>query len=551
MQRFVLRFFILLVLIISFGCNRKETKNHAVTYKIIVPDSSAYALDSLFVDRFFQKHPTLSVHRQNIKAFYSGRAYASAWVNKAGLNEYAGHFINLLNHEEILTPGDSVVFKNNLMLHYQKQAFSLRKIRNDSLVSELELLLSLNFFEYARRNWGGVNDETLEKVRWFIERKQLNYGEVMSSFLSKNAGSALSIPAYRQYELLKTQLGRYSELEKQNSWPELPEESSKLKPGDHSSLVPLIKKQLFLLGDLALNDTSDVFDTLLMEATIAFQARHGLQEDGIISGATYKELKITLRERIEQLLINLERSRWVPSNYEGDYLVVNIPEFKLHVYASDTLAWSCRAIVGKSDEPLFNTIIFNDSVEFIVFSPYWNIPKNILMKETLPALKKDRSYLKRNNLEVVTREGKPVNTFFMRWDQYTDHFPYIIREKPGKNNSLGLVKFLFPNPYDIYLHDTPAKELFKKNKRDFSHGCIRIEEPERLAQFLLRKEKDWTQEKITEYMTGGKETFIKLKKKVPVFIAYFTAWVDSEGQLNFRPDVYGHDEKMKSLLFVN
>ena len=140
---------------------------------------------------------------------------------------------------------------------------------------------------------------------------------------------------------------------------------------------------------------------------------------------------------------------------------------------------------------------------------------------------------------------------FMNWQQYTDHFPYIIREKPGPNNSLGLVKFLFPNPYDIYMHDTPARELFKKNKRDFSHGCIRLEEPLRLAQFLLRNDSSWTNEKIARYMHGGKETFIRVKKKVPVFIAYFTAWVDTRGSLNFRQDIYGHDLRMKNLLFVN
>jgi murein L,D-transpeptidase YcbB/YkuD len=200
---------------------------------------------------------------------------------------------------------------------------------------------------------------------------------------------------------------------------------------------------------------------------------------------------------------------------------------------------------------LNNTVIFNDSLEFIVFSPYWNIPENILYKETIPAVKKNPNYLSKNNMEVVGKSGKVIDPGTINWSKYQEHFPYIVREKPGPNNSLGLVKFLFPNPYDIYMHDTPAKSLFNESSRAFSHGCIRVEDPLCLAEFLLRRDRSWSEEKIKKTMEGGQETFLKLKKKIPVFITYFTAWVDESGKLNFRGDVYGHDVRLSRVLFVN
>ena len=304
------------------------------------------------------------------------------------------------------------------------------------------------------------------------------------------------------------------------------------------------------MGDLAHADSDFIFNDTLEYAVKKFQKRNGLTSDGTIGKSTLKAMNVSVRERISQILINMERCRWVPINVTGDYLVVNIPEFRLHVYENDKLDWSCNVVVGKSVE-INHTVIFNDSVEFIVFNPYWNIPRNILIKETLPSIKKDSSYLQKNNLEIVDNTAKVIDSKTINWNNYASHFPYIIRQKPGKNNSLGSVKFLFPNPYDIYMHDTPAKALFNEANRSFSHGCIRLEEPFRLALFLLRDDSTWTAEKINSIVTGGRETFIKLKKKVPVFIAYFTCWVDEDGKLNFREDIYGHDAKMKKLLFVN
>ncbi|MBP1653432.1 MAG: ErfK/YbiS/YcfS/YnhG family protein, partial [Bacteroidetes bacterium] len=211
------------------------------------------------------------------------------------------------------------------------------------------------------------------------------------------------------------------------------------------------------------------------------------------------------------------------------------------------LDWSCNVVVGK---PGANTVIFSNEVKYVVFAPYWNVPPGILQKEVLPAMRRNSGYLARNHMEVVTGNGKPVSAGSINWAKASaSNFPYIIRQLPGGSNSLGKVKFLFPNEYNIYLHDTPSKGLFGENKRTFSHGCIRVSEPQHLAEWLLRKDSSWTKSKIVDAMNASKEKFVMLKQRVPVFIGYFTAFVDSEGRLNFRDDVYGHDAKLATTLF--
>ena len=220
----------------------------------------------------------------------------------------------------------------------------------------------------------------------------------------------------------------------------------------------------------------------------------------------------------------MERSRWVPVNITGNYVVINIPEYRLHVYENDSLAWSMKVVVGAAAH---KTVIFNGNIKYIVFSPYWNVPTSILRKEVLPGIKRNPNYLASHNME---------------WNGNS------VRQKPGPKNSLGLVKFLFPNSHDIYLHDTPSKSLFGESSRAFSHGCIRLAEPQRFAEYLLRNDSSWNTQKIVEAMNSGKEKYVTLNNQVPVFIAYFTAWVDRQGKLNFRNDVYGRDSRLAEMM---
>jgi murein L,D-transpeptidase YcbB/YkuD len=221
----------------------------------------------------------------------------------------------------------------------------------------------------------------------------------------------------------------------------------------------------------------------------------------------------------------------MPSRPSGDLILVNIPEFVLHVMDGAKKVFDMNVVVGKEGH---NTVIFTGDLNQVVFSPYWNVPESIVEKEILPALAKNPNYLADNNMEQTgTVNGFPV-----------------VRQLPGPKNSLGRVKFLFPNSFDIYFHDTNAKDLFNKDKRAYSHGCIRLADPEKMARYLLRDDASWTPERIQEAMNSGKEKYVKLKDPVPVFISYHTAWVDEEGHLNFREDIYNHDSDLSKKMFT-
>jgi murein L,D-transpeptidase YcbB/YkuD len=305
-----------------------------------------------------------------------------------------------------------------------------------------------------------------------------------------------------------------------------------LKRRDSSPVIAAVKKQLWLLGDMDKADSSEKFDSTLLKATRKFQRRMGLSVNGMIGQKVIAELNVPLKDRIRQLLVNMERMRWMPPEKDTNYIMVNIPEYKMHVYDSGKLMFDMNVIVGQATH---STVIFSGNLKYIVFSPYWNVPASIVKSEILPMMAKNRSYLKKNNMEITGKSGG---------------LP-VVRQKPGAGNSLGLVKFLFPNNYDIYFHDTPNHGLFNASSRSFSHGCIRLGDPKKFAQYLLRSDTAtiWKSQVIDSCMHLPTEKWVTLKKKIPVYIVYFTAWVDKNGILNFRKDIYGHDEKMSEKLF--
>ena len=282
--------------------------------------------------------------------------------------------------------------------------------------------------------------------------------------------------------------------------------------------------RLFLSEDIATNNQSNIFNNDLQDAVKKFERRLDYKEDGVVDSTLINEMNYPIQKRIEQILVNMERSRWVLVQLNNDYLIINIPEYKLHVYEHDSLEFSMNVVVGKNQN---KTVIFNADIKNIVFNPYGNIPASISKSEVLPGIKRNANYLTQHNME---------------WNGGN------VRQKPGSNNSLGLVKFLFPNTHSIYLHDSPAKSLFNENAKAFSHGCIRLAEPKKLAEYLLRNDTNWTKEKITATMNDKKEQYITLKKSIPVFIGYFTGWVDRQGKLNFRNDVYKRDNRLAKMI---
>ncbi len=331
---------------------------------------------------------------------------------------------------------------------------------------------------------------------------------LLDSILADPNFFARNKPVYKQYDLLKNYLQQYNDLEAHSKWDSIPFNKKIYKLDDEDSILIAVRKRLFLFGDLTLSDTLNInFDSTLQAAVILFQQRYGYQANGTIGKQTMNALNTPLQKRITQLVLNMERCRWVPRQPEGDYIAANIPEFIMHVYEKDSLVWNCNVVVGNNAN---QTVIFNGDLKYVVLSPYWNIPSSIIKKEILPACKKNSSYIASHNMEVVDTKGNAIDVHQINWNQYTGkNFPYIIRQKPEKNNSRGLAKFLFPNEYSIYLHDTPAKSLFNESKRNFSHGCIRVNEPEKLADFLLRNDAQWDLAKIKSAMNGGKKFILR------------------------------------------
>lgn len=334
-------------------------------------------------------------------------------------------------------------------------------------------------------------------------------------------------PDNKQYKLLQKAVERYERIQQRNDWNQIVVPGgSLLKLNDISPAIAAIKARLELLGDVRRPGSSDVFTPKLEEAVRSFQLRHGLEDNGQISPAFLKALNVSINIRIQQIAVNMERVLRDTIHVTGKRIIVNIPEYKLYVYEDSREVLSMDIVVGKTTNP---TVLFSDTLEHIVFSPYWNVPASIVKNEILPVI--NTGYLKKHNMEITSKvDGLPV-----------------IRQKPGSQNALGNVKFLFPNKYDIYFHDTPSKSLFAKQKRAFSHGCIRLSRPFELSKYVLKDQSEWTDEKIRAAMNAGKEKRVNLAEKIPVSIIYYTSWVDQWGQVNFRDDIYGHDKEQRQL----
>ncbi len=482
-------------------------------------NQTALVFDSSQLASFVKKYPQLKPVQGNLDSFYRKRKFAFAWYDGNGLIEQAANLYNRIQNLNEEGLPDS--------LPYKEQFANL--LNNDGLDSAshpsvyTEIMLTAQYFLYAHKVWGGIDQKKVTAMDWYLPRKKASYNQLLDSLIGgKNILD--TAPVYRQYALLKDQLKKYREILSAGGFPQIITDKKTYKKGDSSAVIDSIRKALFLTGDLSNNNNSNMFDDELELGIKNFQLRIGDQQDGAAGPFVLRELKVPVEKRIQQLIVNMERSRWVPVNITGNYVVINIPEYRLHVYENDSLAWSMKVVVGTAAH---KTVIFNGNIKYIVFSPYWNVPNSILQKEVLPAIKRNPNYLATHNME---------------WSGNS------VRQKPGPKNSLGLVKFLFPNSHDIYLHDTPSKSLFGESTRAFSHGCIRISEPQRFAEYLLRKDSSWNTQKIVEAMNSGKEKYVTLKDPVPVFIAYFTAWVDRQGKLNFRNDVYGRDARLAEMM---
>lgn len=521
---------LLLLLIISFvACNNRQQKK-------VVKDTSINKLtsynnlflDSVRLDSFVNHHPEYKNFKQQFSDFYRERNFEYAWFDSSGLGEQANSFINLLNNT-IGNLHDSSLYNHRLYTLYQD--FLNKKINDHSKdeIFNIEMYLTGQFFEYADKVYKGT-DSSITDLGWFIPRKKIDVTAILDSVIQTRRNADEFGQLNRQYHELSKYLPTYYKL-RNIHWDSIAVPAQLLHVNDHSEEIISIKDRLQLLGDLSENDSTALFDSSLLAAIKQFQKRMGLGTDGTIGPQVIAQLNVSPADRIKQLFINLERMRWIPTDKDEKRIFVNIPAYRLYIFDSGKTVMKMNVIVGTAAN---STVIFSGNLKYIVFSPYWNVPSSIVKREILPGISRNPNYLANHNMEKTGMAGG---------------LP-VIRQKPGGSNSLGRVKFLFPNNYDIYLHDTPNRNLFSASSRNFSHGCIRVGEPVQLANYLLEGDTYWTKQRIDSAMNLEKETWVSLKKTVPVMIGYFTAFVDEDGLLNFRKDIYGHDKKMADKLFL-
>lgn len=491
-----------------------------------------------------------------LNLFYRGRTFRPAWsdgnrptlqaeqllesIRGAEGDGLRAEFYKASEIEALIAKIDAALSKGSLPL-------------SDDLAS-LDLLLSKSFLRYsydliagrvspttiegewADNAWDTDLHRTLEEVV-----RSDNLKEFISSFPSPHPG----------YEKLKSKLADYREIARRGGWPAIPA-GRLMTEGSRGRRVALLKERLIMTDGLYPEEEGDsrLFDKSLGNAVAWFQARHGLEPDGIVGEMTLEALKVPVEERIRQMELNLERWRWLPYDFGERHIMVNSADFRLSVFDNLEEVMTMRIIVGK---PFWHTPSFSSTMTRIIFNPSWTATPDIVTEDLLPRVMEDRDYLERLGFVVYRGWGKDaeeVDPYEENWwEVYEEELDYRFTQLPGPLNPLGRVKFIFKNPFDVYMHDTTGKGYFSQPVRTFSHGCIRLEEPFKLAEYLLGDDPEWTSDKIAEVLESEEELTLLLPGDVEVHLLYWTAWVDGDGTLQFRSDIYERDSQLNEALF--
>ncbi len=351
-------------------------------------------------------------------------------------------------------------------------------------------------------------------------------------------------PRHREYRNLKKALAEYRGLESAGGWESFSTNLKKIEIGMRHPDVAKLRNRLeitqghidFVEGD------EELFDQALHDQVLVFQQRNGLEADGVVGKSTVEALNVTVSEKISIITANLERWRWVSDDLGDRYILVNTADYNLKVFENGEQTFSAKAIVGTAKR---QTPVFSSMMKYLVVNPDWTIPPQILRQDVIPDIIRDSSYLQKKNMKIVAYDGSTVDPLSIDWKHVSpSSFPYMIKQEPGKNNALGRIKFMFPNEYDVYIHDTPSHWQFSKNIRPFSSGCVRIDNVRDLARHLLKDDPDWNTGRLDEALDNGRTKTIVLKNPVPVHIVYFTAWADSDGTVYFGKDIYNRDKQL-------
>ncbi len=492
--------------------------NTVISYEEVTVNTAA-------ITAFFKKYPKLKKYQKDVEDIYKAKQYKSIWYDNKSITELGALLyqkVNVLKDQGI---EDKMPYKEVI-----DEAFN-ESDGIDPPHIDTELLLTSMYVFYASNVYSGVDPATLKKIGWFLPAKSISYARILDSLIvDSDRLNEDDYLLFKQYYKLQDALKKYRKIEKDGLWQKITIDSATYKdmrPDDTAVAIKQIRNRLFVVGDLNRDTGSNVYDEELMLGIMKYKKRYNLKLNYVITRDHINQMNEPIAKRIRTIMLNMERCRWIPTKLARaeEFVMVNIPSFRLFYVKDGKYDLVSDIFVGNR---LSETVIFSGTMDRIVFSPYWYVPNSIIQNELKSQIARDKNYLAENNMEW--NGGK-------------------VRQKPGPKNSLGLVKFMFPNPNDIYMHDTPAKSLFDFENRTFSHGCINVKEAKQLALEILKDDPDWPVDKIDKAMSGEKETTCMLKRKIPVYIGYFTCWVQDDGEINFYPDVYGRDESLDKLLY--
>lgn len=532
---------------------------------------------------------TLHYSRETLRTLYSRVGYAPVWTHPQGLNPRGKLLFDALQNaaQDGLNPALYHV-KALAPLLPQDDANGRLPIEQRAA---LELLLSDAYLRYSTHLFFGVTQPRRLDKRWEIKRDE-SWEPIDALQLSLEEGAVRRLleelpPPDPNYLRLRASLQQYlARAARGERWPKLPAGES-FEQGQTDPRVLILREQLRLQGDyqepatpatlpvapapapveagqpvatpvsfessstalpavaLPKPPPAEYFDAALHEAVMRFQHRHALYEDGVIGEKTRQALNVSLQQRILQLQINLERWRWFPRHPGERYIRVNVPGFFLHAFSPDQPPLQMKVIVGTEAR---ETPLFNGEISYMILNPRWLVPRSIAVKDLLPKIRQNPDFLEQSQMQVYSTEGR-ISSGQINWEQlHSGNFPYRLVQDPGRGNALGKVKFMFPNHHGVYLHDTNKPYLFKKAQRTLSSGCVRVEDPMELAGFLLSGTNGWDKKRVLEVTLSGKRTQVNLSENVPVYLAYWTAWVDENGQTQFYDDVYGYDQGLAKAL---
>ena len=528
------------------GAAQSSVPDVANAIRVIVADSRNPVLGSI-----------APPEREQLTALYGPRADAPLWVDASGRpSRDARDALALLKGaaDEGLDPVDYSAAP------LERLAATLEAGPTPPDVAAFDTGLSVSTLRYLRHLHAGRVDPRTIGFRMTAPADDHQFTTLLSEAIARHQiteTAAKVAPPFALYRRLRGMLARYRSLAADPTLVPLPPPGATVRPGEPYAALRALHRWLVALGDLPADTPApsepSTYGGALVEGVKAFQVRHGLEADGVLGKDTQAALHVPLSWRVRQIELALERLRWLPHLGDKRFVAVNIPMFRLWAWDSippdGTPSFQTGAIVGRALNT--QTPVFVEEMRYVIFRPYWNVPPSILRHEILPALERDPDYLQRHDMEIVSGPGDDARPVPVTAESIAGlrQGKLRVRQRPGPKNALGLVKFVFPNDYNIYLHGTPAPELFKRARRDFSHGCVRVEDPVALAEWVLKEQPEWTRERILAAMNGNQPRRVDLTRPIQVILYYITAVVMPEdGTIHFAEDIYGHDTKLDQAL---